>query len=77
MHAVRGHDDEGSILLHQALVRARDRGESRVVAEALAELGYVDAVAGRRAPADARLREALSWAEDDPALLPRSTAPPG
>jgi len=71
VHAVRGHDDEGSVLLHQALVVARDRGESHVVAQALAELGYVDAVAGRRAPADARLREALSWAEDDAALLAR------
>jgi DNA-binding SARP family transcriptional activator len=71
VHAVRGHDDEGSVLLHQALVVARDRGESHVVARALAELGYVDAVAGRRAPADVRLREALSWAEDDPGLLAR------
>jgi DNA-binding SARP family transcriptional activator len=71
VHAVRGHDDEGSILLHQALVMARDRGEPRVVAEALTELGYVDAVAGRREPADSRLREALTWAEDDPALLAR------
>jgi hypothetical protein len=71
VHAIRGHDDEGSILLHQALVTARDHGEPRVVAEALAELGYVDAVAGRRVPADARLRDALTWAEDDPALLAR------
>jgi tetratricopeptide (TPR) repeat protein len=62
VHSVRGYDDEGSILLGQALVLARCSGDGETAATALCELGYVDAMAGRRPSAADHLKAALELA---------------
>lgn len=64
VHAVRGFDDEGSILLRQCTELARQSGSARIAAAAYRELGYVDALAGRRPSAAAYLAAAAEIAED-------------
>lgn len=65
VHAVRGYDEEGSILLRQSAEAAKDVGDGRVATSALRELGYVEALAGRRPSAASYLSDALQFAEDD------------
>jgi DNA-binding SARP family transcriptional activator len=62
IHAVRGHDDEGSLFLLQAVQLARDAGASNIATTALRELGYVEALAGRRPAAEGYLKTALAAA---------------
>ena len=69
VHSVRSHDDEGATLLHQSVTMAASVGDHRVAAQALRELGYVDALAGRRPLAAQHLQQALTFAGDDPYLL--------
>lgn len=64
VHAVRGYDDEGAILLRQSTELARRCGSAVIAATGFRELGYVDALAGRRPAAAAHLAEALELAED-------------
>lgn len=64
VHAVRGFDDEGSILLRQCAERAHQSGSANLAAAAFRELGYVEALAGRRPSAAAYLATALACAED-------------
>ncbi|UIJ36381.1 hypothetical protein [Allobranchiibius sp. GilTou73] len=73
VHAVRGCDGEGAVLLHRAVVLAREMADSAVAGQALRELAFVDIQAGRhdsarRAIVEAR-REmgAASPAGGDPA----------
>ncbi len=68
VHAVRGHDDEGAILLRQAIDLARRCGSEDLAASGFRELGYVDALAGRRPAAAAQLTAALEIAGDDDGL---------
>ena len=63
VHAVRGHDDEGSILLRQAADGARAVGDGAIASTAFRELGYVEALVGRRPSAAAYLAEASGFAE--------------
>lgn len=58
VHSVRGRDDEGAILMGEALVLARRAGQADVASLALRELGYVDAMAGRRPSAAEHLAAA-------------------
>jgi DNA-binding SARP family transcriptional activator len=58
VHAVRGFDGEGAIVLHRALLAARAAGRSAAVADILRELAFVDVQAGRHASAARALREA-------------------
>ncbi len=69
VHAVRSHDDEGAALLQQGAVLAADVGDHRTGAQAFRELGYVDALAGRRPAAAEHLQQASILAGDDPDLL--------
>ncbi len=62
IHACRGFDDEGALTLQQAADIAVRIGSSDVAAEALCELGYCDALAGRRPSAADYLAEALTHA---------------
>jgi tetratricopeptide (TPR) repeat protein len=62
VHSVRGYDDEGSILLEEALGLAKRCGDDEIAATALRELGYVDAMAGRRPSAADHLQAALELA---------------
>jgi DNA-binding SARP family transcriptional activator len=70
VHAVRGFDGEGAVVLHRALADAKAAGSTSLVAEILRELAFVDVQAGRHASATRALREASAAAEsaDDPAL---------
>ncbi len=69
VHAVRGSDGEGAVVLHHALLAARSADRPALVADILRELAFVDVQAGRHASADRFLREASPHASGDPALL--------
>ena len=69
VHAVRGSDGEGAVVLHRALLAARTAGQTAAVAEILRELAFVDVQAGRHASADRALQEAAQQAAADPALM--------
>ena len=69
VHAVRGHDDEGTIMLEQAVQLARAAGDTATAVAALRERGYADALAGRRPEADHHLSAALELADGGTRLL--------
>lgn len=69
VHAVRGFDDEGSVLLEQAVQLALAAGDQHTAVHALRERGYADALAGRRPEAERQLTEALVLADGEPNLL--------
>jgi DNA-binding SARP family transcriptional activator len=58
VHAVRGYDGEGAVVLHRALLAARNAGRAAAVAEILRELAFVDVQAGRHASAARALQDA-------------------
>lgn len=62
VHAVRGFDEEGAIMLRKAADMAAGVGASTLAAGSLRELGYVDALAGRRPSASRHLQDALEFA---------------
>jgi DNA-binding SARP family transcriptional activator len=76
VHAVRGFDGEGAVVLHQGLRAARLARRPDVTAEILRELGYVDVQAGRHVSAARELENALREANDagDAALAAAITA---
>lgn len=47
VHAVRGRDEEGAAILHEALTVAESAGAATLAIEACRELGYVEIQAGR------------------------------
>jgi tetratricopeptide (TPR) repeat protein len=71
VHAVRGEDEEGALLLHEAEVIAADSGEGALRARATIELGFIDML-------DARYDRAEFWLDrarkltSDPALVARA-----
>jgi DNA-binding SARP family transcriptional activator len=69
VHAVRGLDGEGALVLHQALALAPAGGEA-MTADILRELAFVDVQAGRHALAERALTRASAHAEaaGDPEL---------
>lgn len=69
VHTTRGFDDEGAVILRQSSEAARNAGANLIAASALRELGYVDALAGRRPSAAATLTEAVAQADSDPEAL--------
>ncbi|HUF32899.1 MAG TPA: BTAD domain-containing putative transcriptional regulator [Acidimicrobiales bacterium] len=69
VHAIRGYDDEGAVVLGQAVQAATDAGSQITAAKALSELVYVDMLAGRRDSATRNLVAASELAGDDPALV--------
>jgi len=68
VHAVRGYDDEGAVVLRQAAEASLAAGEQVMAAKALAELGFVDVLAARRRSAELVLAEAGELAAGDDAL---------
>ncbi len=70
VHAVRGFDDEGSMVLGQAVQLAQAAGDQSTGVAALRELAYADTLAGRRPEAQRRLSLAVELADGTPALLP-------
>lgn len=71
VHAVRGFDGEGAVVLHEALLAARKAQRRAVAADILRELAFIDVQAGRHVSASRALREAAQEAAaiDDPALI--------
>lgn len=70
VHAVRGFDDEGSVLLEQAVHLAQTAGDLSTAVAALRERAYADTLAGRRPEAQRQLTLALEIADGAPTLLP-------
>jgi DNA-binding SARP family transcriptional activator len=66
VHAVRGRDEEGAAVLHEALESA---AETAHTAKACRELAFIDVQAGRRDLADAWLGRAEAAADGDPGQL--------
>lgn len=65
VHAVRGRDEEGSAVLHEALAVAEAAGHRETLLAALRELAYTDIQAGRRASVEHRLTRAEALADSD------------
>lgn len=65
VHAVRGRDEEGAIVLQEAILLAEQAGDRATAATAHRELGFVEVQAGRRATADTWLAKAQALAETD------------
>jgi DNA-binding SARP family transcriptional activator len=68
VHAVRGHDEEGAVHLHEALRLAEACDERATVAAACRELGYIDVQAGRSPSAGRWLTRATELAEGNDEL---------
>ena len=68
IHATRGRDEEGSILLHEAIELAWQAGDRPTAVTAYRELGFVEVQAGRRDTAEAALSKAEAHAETDEEL---------
>ncbi|WP_283137506.1 BTAD domain-containing putative transcriptional regulator [Rhizohabitans arisaemae] len=65
VHAVRGRDEEGAAVLHEAILLADRSGDRATTVTAHRVLGFVEVQAGRRTTADAFLVKALALAETD------------
>ena len=70
VHAVRGFDDEGSVLLEQAVQLAHSADDLPTAIAAMRERAYADTLAGRRPEAQRQLTVALELADGAPTLLP-------
>ena len=68
VHALRGRDEEGAAILHEALVAAEKAGDRPTAAAVMTELGYVDVQAGRNVPAGRWLAQAKRLCEGDAEL---------
>ncbi|MEV8376219.1 BTAD domain-containing putative transcriptional regulator [Kribbella sp. NPDC056861] len=65
VHAIRGRDEEGAIVLHEAILVAEQSGDRRTAVSAHRELGFVEVQAGRRQTANSWLAKAQALAETD------------
>jgi tetratricopeptide (TPR) repeat protein len=65
VHAVRGRDEEGAVVLHEAIEIARRAGDQDTAAMAHRELGFVEVQAGRRRTADSWLAKAQALSDSD------------
>jgi len=65
VHALRGRDEEGAVVLHEAIEQATRAGDRATAVLAHRELGFVEVQAGRRATAESWLARAHELAETD------------
>jgi len=65
VHALRGRDEEGAVVLHEAIEQANRGGDRATAVFAHRELGFVEVQAGRRATAEGWLTRARELAETD------------
>jgi tetratricopeptide (TPR) repeat protein len=65
VHAVRGRDEEGAAILHEALALAESAGDRALAAKVCRELGFVEVQAGRAATAGSWLGRAHGLTEGD------------
>jgi DNA-binding SARP family transcriptional activator len=70
VHAVKGRDEEGAIVLHEAIGMAERAGDRVTAVAAHRELGFIEVQAGRRKTADLWLRRAEELAETAEQLAP-------
>lgn len=68
VHAARGRDEEGTVVLHEAIQLATRTGDRATAVTAHRELGFVEVQAGRRKTGDASLAKAQALAETDEEL---------
>ena len=68
VHAVRGRDEEGAVVLHEAIRLATQAGDGETAVTAHRELGFVEVQAGRRQTAEAWLARAEALAATDAQL---------
>ena len=65
VHAARGRDEEGAVVLREAIELAEHAGDRPTAVTAHRELGFIELQAGRRVTADAWLVRADALAETD------------
>jgi DNA-binding SARP family transcriptional activator len=65
VHAVRGRDEEGAVVMHEALGLAEASGEREVAAKVCRELGFVEVQAGRAVSAGRWLLRAMRLTDDE------------
>jgi tetratricopeptide (TPR) repeat protein len=65
VHAVRGRDEEGAVVLHEAIALTDRSGDRATAATVHRELGFVEVQAGRRTTADVWLAKAQTLARTD------------
>jgi tetratricopeptide (TPR) repeat protein len=65
VHAIRGHDEEGAIVLHEAILVSEEAGDRSTSVLAHRELGFVEVQAGRRRTAGSWLAKAQALAKTD------------
>jgi DNA-binding SARP family transcriptional activator len=65
VHAVRGRDEEGAAILHEALMVAESAGATALAIETCRELGYIEIQAGRAGTAGRWLSRASADAGGD------------
>jgi DNA-binding SARP family transcriptional activator len=65
VHAVRGRDEEGAVILHESIDVATRAGDRATAVTAHRELGFVEVQAGRRPSAEVWLAKARALAETD------------
>jgi tetratricopeptide (TPR) repeat protein len=70
VHAVRGRDEEGTVVLHEAIRLATQAGDRETAVTAHRELGFVEVQAGRRQTAETWLARAEALADTDAQLAP-------
>ena len=68
VHAVRGRDEEGAVVLREAIQVATGAGDRATAVTAHRELGFIEVQAGRRDTADTWLARAQELAETDEEL---------
>lgn len=73
IHSVRGLDEEGLATLHEADAIALAENDLESVAQARAELGYVDFLRARYDRAEVWLTDAHRFAKGSPAILAKAT----
>lgn len=65
VHAARGRDEEGAVVLHEAIGLATRTGDRATAVTAHRELGFIEVQAGRRATGETYLVRAQGLAETD------------
>jgi DNA-binding SARP family transcriptional activator len=68
VHAARGRDEEGAVVLYEAIEAANRAGDRATAVTAHRELGYIEVQAGRRQTADRWLSAAQAMAVTDAEL---------
>ena len=73
VHSLRGFDEEGLAALYEADEIALADGDRASVAQARAEVGFVDFLRARYDRAEVWLTDALEFADDSPSMMAKAT----